>query len=229
MPRIAQHSTARAPRAFTLIELLVVVSIIIALLAILLPGMKGAFDATHRAVCQSNIKQVALANASYAGDHEGHYPNKHTYLTTLGISPATFTSVPSKSVLVVGGYLTADGATRTFLCPADPLKREGGWNPIMPPSFSYARNAESLGGTTYVDVTLIRQPARHAMLLEEYELGPMNDGNFWGNPNDQLTQRHQGLASVAFFDSHTELVDAATYNGQGFIWRLDNYLDPARP
>lgn len=63
-------------RGFTLIELLVVVAIIIALLSILLPSMGRAIEVTHRAVCASNERQIAIAMVSYVGDHFA-FPGHH--------------------------------------------------------------------------------------------------------------------------------------------------------
>jgi prepilin-type N-terminal cleavage/methylation domain-containing protein/prepilin-type processing-associated H-X9-DG protein len=60
-------------RAFTLIELLVAVAIIALLLAILVPGLSNARRQARQAMCGSNLRQLILANASYAQSSRDHY------------------------------------------------------------------------------------------------------------------------------------------------------------
>jgi len=80
-----RHQT---PDAFTIVELLVVVTIIITLLAILLPSMSGAAESAQRAACGSNVHQLALASLSYAASHHANLPadasqNNGTWLWDL--------------------------------------------------------------------------------------------------------------------------------------------------
>jgi prepilin-type N-terminal cleavage/methylation domain-containing protein len=56
--------------AFTLIELLVVVAIIALLISILLPSLQGAREQGKKAVCLSNMSQIAKASHSYAVDDD---------------------------------------------------------------------------------------------------------------------------------------------------------------
>jgi prepilin-type N-terminal cleavage/methylation domain-containing protein len=59
--------------AFTLIELLVVIIIIALLAALLLPALAKAKASAQQTNCKSNLKQLVLANESYATDNKGQY------------------------------------------------------------------------------------------------------------------------------------------------------------
>ncbi|MGL4513010.1 MAG: DUF1559 domain-containing protein [Lacipirellulaceae bacterium] len=65
----------RTPRrpAFTLVELLVVVSIVGVLVALLLPAVQSAREASRRSACANNLHQLAVAAAAYES-REGLLP-----------------------------------------------------------------------------------------------------------------------------------------------------------
>ena len=64
----------RDARAFTLVELLVVIGIVALLIAILLPTLNKAREASNRLVCQSNVRQLYLGVSLYCDTNHDWYP-----------------------------------------------------------------------------------------------------------------------------------------------------------
>src|SRR5438132_7867469 len=62
-----------AARGFTLVELLVVIAIIGVLVALLLPAVQSAREASRRTNCSNNIHQLGLAAHNFA-DAQGKFP-----------------------------------------------------------------------------------------------------------------------------------------------------------
>jgi len=67
-------SSIIAPKAFTLIELLVVISVIVLLIAILLPALRRAKNLARETVCQANLKQWGQIMDLYTQESEGRFP-----------------------------------------------------------------------------------------------------------------------------------------------------------
>ncbi len=69
---------------FTLIELLVAISLIVLLMAILMPALENARYQARRIVCMNNIKQQSMVFFTYAQDNNDRFP-PHTERIALRV------------------------------------------------------------------------------------------------------------------------------------------------
>ncbi|MES2569687.1 MAG: H-X9-DG-CTERM domain-containing protein, partial [Verrucomicrobiota bacterium] len=63
------------PPAFTLVELVVVLAIVAVLAALVLGALRSARAQGQAVQCTGNLRQLAVANLSYAADHNGQLVN----------------------------------------------------------------------------------------------------------------------------------------------------------
>lgn len=80
MQRNKSADTLGQCAGFSLIELLVVILIIAVLIAVSLPALQAAREASKSSVCSSNLKQVYIGSAAYAGEHDETLPPFHSSL-----------------------------------------------------------------------------------------------------------------------------------------------------
>ena len=99
---------------FTLVELLVVVAIIGLLTALLLPAVQYAREASRRANCASNMRQVGMAMMEYCDMYGGQWPG--TTDTTL---PDPVSGQYTQAwIYTIAPYVEDVDAIR--ICPDDP-------------------------------------------------------------------------------------------------------------
>jgi prepilin-type N-terminal cleavage/methylation domain-containing protein len=101
-------------KAFTLTELIVVVAVVVVLGGMLLPALAATHDRSNRAVCQFNLRQIALAATQYAGDN-----NDTVFPAALNVLTIQFQA--AQPVAQVG--LTTNGSS-IWTCPNRPTLPE---------------------------------------------------------------------------------------------------------
>lgn len=68
------HARLAARPGFSLIDVLVSIAVVGMLIALMIPTLQTVKERAHRAICQSNLRQIGLGVAMYAQDHEEFLP-----------------------------------------------------------------------------------------------------------------------------------------------------------
>ena len=113
----------RRPTGFTIVELLVVITIIVVLLALLVPALDRAIYEADLAVCATRLHGIATGAITYTVDHRRAYPHrsglsgswKPNYLYVGGAwSPVTGRGPDDRPVL--REYMSVNGHLNDPLC-----------------------------------------------------------------------------------------------------------------
>ena len=211
----------RSRRAFTLIELLVVIAIIAGLIALLLPAVQSAREASRRASCLNNLKQIALALHNYH-DAVASFPPGYVSLTQgnqpdgVEIGPGWGWSAMVLAQLEQSGVYNAVNyslpttdpsestarSTRlnTFLCPSD----AGGVGPITIKDGAGIVLVADLAPSQYVGM---------AGQLEPEEFAAQNNGVFYRNSKVGFRDITDGTISTLMVGERSRNVADATWVG----------------
>jgi prepilin-type N-terminal cleavage/methylation domain-containing protein/prepilin-type processing-associated H-X9-DG protein len=185
--------------AFSLIELLVVIAIIAVLSAMLLSSVGVVRSAAHVAVCQNNLRQMAVGFETYIQDNESFpMPQFH-----------------ASAILVDSVAASVAGAT-SRRCPARTGRTDQFGALAGRPAQTYGMNAklapdqgdQQINAITQKLPTALKKPALAAVILETMQSEQWGGSQlvgygFWLDRAGDL-QRHRGSSNILFADWHVE-------------------------
>jgi prepilin-type N-terminal cleavage/methylation domain-containing protein len=137
-------------QGFTLVELLVVIAIIGVIVALLMPALQRAREASRRSSCLNNIRQIALATIEYETTHR-RMPGLYQTLDVSKLTDESVTLATTWAVTILPGMqrervyaVHAMGRlpnvfVPSYVCPTDSTVTNSG------PELSYVANAGRAG------------------------------------------------------------------------------------
>lgn len=210
---------SRRPAGFTIIEILVVVSIIMLLIAILLPMLTKSRDAGQLAICTSNLKQLGQAMQSYQAQNKMRFTRGELYGAT-GDNVAEFLWAGKKGTgalaaidadvrylnAFIGGPYSVGAEVDLAQCPKDLRLYEN--NSGSSYGSNHRRGVNSLvlaDGVTPINAAQVDKPEQF-VIGGEYGaiLSAYNDSSYVNNYQIKWHWPSQNRFNTLFADIHVE-------------------------
>lgn len=192
--------------SFTLVELLVVVSIVIVLLALLMPSLKSARDSVHRISCANNQRQLGQGMNMYASENGDFLPN---WVNGDGV-------YKKLCLAATGKFKGGSKLDKILTCPKN--GNGGVTGDYRTPAYFIIFNGTLPGGGGYtsVRITKARTPSKTVYLGE-------SSGNYTSLGSALSSDRidwinHINKANFLFLDGHVSSVNRR--DKDDFIWGL---------
>ena len=204
-------STARRSNGFTLVELLVCIAIISILFALLLPALSRAREASRRASCTNNLRQIGIAFQLYTIENKEKYPAAQD---PVSLSPFYWFWMGRGWRTKISEYIPGDkDRPGVFLCPSDPRSESKYESTSYAYSMAFYHTPEQINAMTQVEdnydspvksipqsVAAVRNPSRKIMVGEWY-------ANHAAWANDQGWFSEGGKRLFLFADGHVEYLN----------------------
>lgn len=192
----------KANRALTLIEVLAVVTVVVVLIAMLLPALGGSHRSSGPS-CRFNVSQIGRGFIMYVSDNNGQFPIQ-TSVTNGGTMEFTARNQTFPHYQKLAGYGLGPS---TFICPDDKKRHMAENFPHLTDSnLSYFLNAD-----VFTNNASIMTGDRHLKANGK----PVGHGMFKAETNMDLSwtaEMHRGIGVLGFADGHAEISRATNLN-----------------
>lgn len=192
---------ARRASGFTLVELLVVIAILGALVALLLPAVQAAREASRSAQCKSNLRQMTIAMTRLLDQQgeRGKFPE-------VASAPRTVNPTKLPGLYdVLGPY--CEKSSELFHCPSDRYEA-----PEDAPELAIYESYFDKEGTSYDYPSMFFAGKTRPQVLDSSLFAQQGSGSVWimydvwhfHGPEGEATSRN-----FAFLDGHVGEIKVA--------------------
>jgi len=230
-----RQSAIQNPKCgFTLVELLVVVAVIMLLVALLMPALRGARESAKSVACLSNERQLGMACSAWGADNRSKVMNGLPYYCNA--PPGFSAGWPFLAILMMQNYLPYESqlvalapftkikdfklpGTRVQFCPnfaptsftwIDSNNPDGWGYNMIAGTYHYGINGWLESSPSLTDcstITWYRPPmpsARFTAPAATLWLGEQAGGFVVDGWNYSMPMRHSGGVNACFVDGHVQ-------------------------
>jgi prepilin-type N-terminal cleavage/methylation domain-containing protein len=210
----SEKALSRAVSGFTLVELLVVIGIIAILIAILVPVLGRAREASRRTQCLSNLRELGTALVMYANNYKDQIPigywdgmKQTNYLVNYNEGGIQYYAMLG---LLFQGKVMKD--PRVMYCPNEQLDRwsfqnpENPWPPVETPAASQMTTRAGYGTRPTVNWRADGIPPEYFSRLSKFKhralLSDLTPTPFF------ITRRHKRGVNVYYANGSAKWVES---------------------
>lgn len=220
------RSPIRYPqKAFTILELIVVITILLVIIALVIPYIRNAVEKSRSVECASRLRAIGILFFDYAAERQG------TILFFRDGSPTKSMWYTELKKLVDYSEQEAQSA---FGCPSMDRENVDSWRcygfRVSGSPGKVVRNIEDWPGVYQLSIGAVQQPSSFMIMgdtsnssgkTQTFRIIP--PGLYSGGG---IQMRHQDRANILFLDGHVEALDAVGLARIGMTRVLDANATP---
>jgi len=203
-----QSGTQRSRSGFTLIELLVVISIIVLLIAILMPSLSKARVAARGVQCLNNQRQVYVGIVMYSQEHKDYIPEGYTPQGGWPWALGRYLTAQREYAMTSGGTRTVPVSVMCPLQDVHDIRSAVVATDYIVTGWAFGRTGGGMTARTSYRIQEIPSPTRFMLMADGVSPRVWSNRSYSVELQPEMTHAvkiadiHLGASNLLFGDGH---------------------------